>query len=70
MAYQPAICGNHRYKILPKTRRKLTDRQQTNNLARYIFTKIYEKAFCFCGHNILREGVFVPQLPSNAGISV
>jgi hypothetical protein len=24
----------------------------------------------FCGHNILTDGVFVIQMPSNAGISV
>ena len=33
-----------------------------------LLQKFKEKQFCF-GHNILTEGVFVTQLPSNAGIS-
>lgn len=49
-------------------RRNLTNSQQTNTEAFYVFTKIKEKLFC--GHEILTESVFLTQLSTKAGISV
>jgi hypothetical protein len=45
-------------------RRNLTSSQDTNTEACYAFTKIKEKQFC--RHKILKESVFLTQLPTKA----